>query len=187
LTSVLLAVLVAAGAARTYARNRVWRDSLSLWSSVVEEFPHSAQARLLLASAYADLGPAQYDRALEEIAVAEGLSPGAGDAHFARGKLYLRMGLQDRARAEFALALYIFGERAAQKGDIDEAAGYYRRALQADARYVGAMVRLAALQLRQGKPAEARALVEKALGIDPADREARGLLDEIKAAEQGEE
>ncbi len=89
---------------RTWERNRVWHDSLSLWTSVTREFPESLEARLLLAGAYAEAEPPQYDEALAETNAAESIAPTSGEVNLVRGRIYARMGERDKAQAEYAMA-----------------------------------------------------------------------------------
>ena len=154
--AVLLGALFVLGSARTWARNRVWHDSVSLWGSVASEFPGSAEARLLLATAYAESEPPDYERALAEVDAAEGLDPRSGEPHLVRGRVFSRMGDAKRAQAEFAMARMLGLEGA---GDAYE------------------------LELEQAGPLEASgdlagaaAAVERAISIDPSRPEGYNYL-----------
>ncbi|MCD6404349.1 MAG: tetratricopeptide repeat protein, partial [Planctomycetes bacterium] len=149
---VLCAGLVAADGARTYARNRVWHDSLSLWSSVVNEFPQSVEARLLLASAYAGIEPPEYEKALAEIDRAGKITPLAGKVHLARGKVLAVMGRAEDALSEFA--------RARELGETDWKGQYEARLCEAEA-LCGA-----------GRLAAAEVPLKQAIALDPSRREA---------------
>jgi tetratricopeptide (TPR) repeat protein len=116
LAVVICVFLAAAGAAMTIERNGVWRDSFSLWSSVVEEFPESGEARLLVAAAYADLAEPDYDAALAEIDRAGDLMGDSPKPHVSRGRLLMRMGRRDEALAEL--------EKARELGGDDSLAAY---------------------------------------------------------------
>jgi len=182
----LFMALAAAGAARTVRRNAVWHDSLSLWSSVVREFPESSSARQLLAAAYADLSPPDNAAAFRELDIAESLDPDSGSANYVRARLYLKLGQREKALDEFALALYKMGEVERLDGNLEAARGYYIRSLQARADYEPALIALARLDLAAGRLEQARAAVGKALEANPQCAQALGLLEKIDEAEQGD-
>ena len=50
----------------TWARNPVWHDDLSLWTSVAAAYPEDFKAHTTLAEMFANAGPAQLDRATHE-------------------------------------------------------------------------------------------------------------------------
>ncbi len=65
----LWAVAIAASlvlAVCTRARNRVWHDDLSLWTSVATAYPDDFKAHTTLAELFANAGPPQLDRAVHE-------------------------------------------------------------------------------------------------------------------------
>ena len=183
---VLFVVLAAACALRSVERNRVWQESLSLWRSVVSEFPESSPARRLLASAYAGLSPPDEERAFEELDVAEELDPFSGQANYVRAKLYVMLGQREKALDEFALALYKMGEAEEQKGNLSDAAGYYMRALQARPDYEPVLLALAKLEIEAGRSDEARAVLKRVLDADPGNLEAAALLLRIDRAHEGD-
>lgn len=211
--------LAAAGVCRTYVRNGVWKDSVSLWTSVVGEFPESAEARILLASAYAGARPAEYEKALaeidaaaslmegsaephvarakvlfrmdrskeafEELLRAEELMPASAEPHFARGEFLLEMGRRNEAFAEFALAHYNDARLAAEKGNYKTAIEYYKRALQADASFVDAVVGLAEAYRATGDYQAARREAVRALELDGGNEKAQNLKDDIDRLTEG--
>jgi protein O-mannosyl-transferase len=125
-----VAAVALALAARTIARNRDWRDDLSLARSAVQTDPSSAQARFNLGVVLEDAGDregarAQWRKALE-------LSPGDPDA------------------------LTQLGTDAATRGDFASAEASYRRALASPAAPPLAYYDLALLCEKTGRPAEAR-------------------------------
>ena len=152
--------LVAAGAARTYARNEVWRDSYTLWSSVVSEFPKSVEARLQLASAYADTEPPDYTKALGELDTAGKLDSNAGSVRLARAKIFVKMGKGAQAASELEAArqLGLSGRSDVYDAFLAEAA-----ALEAG-----------------GNVSGAAAAVEKAIAADPSRPEAHNNLGRLK-------
>lgn len=104
LAAAVLALLVAASCVRTYTRNEVWRTSLTLWESVVSEFPDSFEARLLLAAAYAEDDPPDYGRAFAELDEAEKLDISSASTHIVRGGIFSMMGDVESAAKEYDMA-----------------------------------------------------------------------------------
>lgn len=145
---------------RTVTRNEVWRDSLSLWTSVVHEFPRSAEARLQLASAYADLDEPDFDRALAELDMARDIDPESSAVHLARGKVYVRMGRAAEAAEEFAgaSALGFKGTADAYDALLSEAAAFEA----------------------MNRPPDAVASLEKAISVAPRRPEAYNNLGRLK-------
>jgi peroxiredoxin len=95
---------------------------------------------------------------------ARGLTAAA--AEFARGRLTV-------VRSAPADLLADFGRRAAVEGRLEEAEGYYRRALAADPRHFGSLADWAVVLHRQERLAEAAELYGKALAIRPDDADMR--------------
>jgi tetratricopeptide (TPR) repeat protein len=154
--AVILGAAIVLASARTWARNRVWQDSISLWGSVVSEFPQSAQARLLLAGAYAETEPPDYDRALAEVDAAERIEPSSGEPHLVRGRIYSRMGDAERAQAELRMARTLGVEGAGDAYELE-----LEQAQHLDA---------------AGDLAGAAAAVERAISLDPSRPEGYNYL-----------
>jgi len=197
----LAAALICAGivigyGARTFLRNDVWHDSRSLWESVVKESPQSAQARLLLASAYGDAEPPDLARALDEIARAATIVPLSGEPHLWRGKILSRMGKTAEAEAEFAEARRLglagvadvyetyIAEAAASEasGRLDAAAASLEKAILADPARPEAYNNYGRLSQRLGDLAKAERLYRQAVAKDP--KFARGYYNLGLVAEQ---
>jgi protein O-mannosyl-transferase len=78
----LLAVIVClALAARTYARNRDWRDDLSLWTSAATAYPEAARARNNLGNALSPM-PGRLPDAVAEFEAALKIRPDYAEAHY---------------------------------------------------------------------------------------------------------
>ncbi|HNS49457.1 MAG TPA: tetratricopeptide repeat protein, partial [bacterium] len=97
----LLVCLVFGGLA--FARNRVWRTELSLWSDNVARAPNKARPRVFLGLAYKHLN--QLDRALEQLELAIKLEPRNYYAYCNRGLVYHQLGRHDLALADLSRAL----------------------------------------------------------------------------------
>ncbi len=136
----LAAAWVAVLAGATVARNRVWRDDLSLWSDVVAKSPHNARAHYQLGNAWRSRGDLEAASTAWEQAVE--LDP------------------------DNTMAWNQLGNVAALAGDRDLARRRYQRAIQADPRNAEAHYNLAALLEQAGELEAAlghyRAFVERA-------------------------
>lgn len=69
-----------------------------------------------------------------------------------------------------------------ERGETDEAAAAFTRALDRDAESQAALLRLAELRLDQNRPAEAEELLERVLALDPDAAAAHHLLGRIASA-----
>ncbi|MCL5023596.1 MAG: tetratricopeptide repeat protein [Nitrospirae bacterium] len=129
---------VAALAAATYARNRVWQDPVTLWEDVVRKAPGNARAHNNLGFLYNARG--MNDRAAEELLTALRLRPDYADAQINLGIVYNAEGMTDPAIEHFMIALRLkpddpdvhnnLGIALVSKGMIDEAMWHYRTALK---------------------------------------------------------
>jgi protein O-mannosyl-transferase len=116
-----LGVLCIAFTARTYARNRDWKDELSLWSSAVQVSPGSAKAHYNLGKA---LEPIQgrLPEAIAEYREALRIDPDHADVHnnLANALSAIPGGLPE-AIAEYQTALRIAPDRAEPHNDLANA------------------------------------------------------------------
>jgi superkiller protein 3 len=83
----------------TYARNTVWKDSISVWGNAVEGSPNKAGPHNALGLAYFDLG--RIDKAINEYQSAIKLDPDFSDAHYNLGIAYSDQGRIDEAINEY--------------------------------------------------------------------------------------
>lgn len=103
--TVLLGLVLVAGAARTWARNPDWADALTLWERTVEAVPDSVVARTHAGvlsgrdalSSGAPGDPAVLARSAEHLEQALARSPGHEPALDALSALLWRLGRQDEA------------------------------------------------------------------------------------------
>ena len=158
--------------------------------------PRSAAAALQLAdlaqrTASGDSGRDEAIRILRR-AVADGAESAAVFNRLGE----LEMAAGDRAAAErdlgeatrvapgWAAAWAIWGDAAADGGRFDDALARYRRAAAADPTDPAIFLRLALLEIRRGRSAEARPYLERTLAVappgSPAAREAHRLLDGLR-------
>ncbi|OPZ91236.1 MAG: TPR repeat-containing protein YrrB [candidate division TA06 bacterium ADurb.Bin417] len=147
----LLVSLVFGGLA--FARNRVWRTELSLWSDAARKSPRSTRALLKLAEAYDAQG--SYALAVEINSRIIRYQPRLAEAYLNRAVAYKKLG-----EAEAALR------------DLD-------RALEIRPAYPGAYFNRAIIRRTRGDRKSARADLDRALEIQPAFPAAaywRGLI-----------
>lgn len=130
--AIVVCVLVAACAARTWIRNSDWRDDLSLWSATVEAAPASFKAHRGLAEALYESDPthANIDRIVAEheraVSILDPLPDALNDARTFRqaGADYTELG--DRLRSAAASAA---NPPAAAQRAYERAAALLRRCL----------------------------------------------------------
>ena len=89
----------------TYARNKVWKNEVSLWSDVVMKSPGKARGFYNLGSAYHD--EKKFDKAIENYTMAISLNPKYVKAYTNRGNAYDEKGQPDKAVEDYLKALSI--------------------------------------------------------------------------------
>lgn len=151
-----LAMVVLLLGARTFVRNREWRDDLTLASSAVRVEPRSAGALY-------NLGLALSER---------------GDAAGARSAWHEAI----RIDPAHALALIGLGVDAARMGDLGAAERYLVRAVQAQPSLAEAHLQLGKLFDRRGDPARAEREWETILALEPGHAQALTELGTLHAA-----
>ncbi len=135
----------------TYRYNLLWQDEVALWKRAVTLSPHSGDAYyalggVLLRRHRLDEAEAAYLRAI--------------DNYKDRGVV------GSRIKFSYVDALINLGLVYAQRGDLDRAIPYFRRALQENPRYAKAWVNLGFAQMQKGNYLEASFSIEEALMID---------------------
>jgi tetratricopeptide (TPR) repeat protein len=170
-------VMVAAIAlgATTFARNRVYQSSLTLWQDTVDQHPTNARARNNLGLALVEAG--RVTEAEKEFLEAIALQPNHAFAHFSWGTILLSQRRWDEAAVRFRDALaadpdYVdahvnLGRALTELGRLDEAAEHYGRALQLEPTANDARTNLAALLIKHGKIAEGEAMLREVLAASP--------------------
>jgi tetratricopeptide (TPR) repeat protein len=144
----VVAVVLALGAL-TWQQVAVWRDSETLWSHAVRLDPDNSVAAnnlgaALLAQGRSAEAERQFRRTIHEVDVA-GRAPS-----------------NDVAARYFTLALSLQRE-----GKLEEAAGYYRKALDVDPKFVDAWNNLGVLDATRAEYQGAFAAFVQALTVDP--------------------
>ena len=127
---------------KTISQIRVWRDSISLWTFVIEKEPSCDFAYVNRGSAYNDSG--QFDKAIENFNAAMAINPSYFMAYYNRGITYTNKGALDLALPDLNKAISL--EPAA-------AAAYYARGI---------------VFQKQGQSGLAIADFEKAVAVNPS-------------------
>jgi tetratricopeptide (TPR) repeat protein len=168
----------------------VYRTDEALWRAAVAQNPGSPRAALNLAVARLEAGDP--GDALDWLARAEALAPDDPLIGLNRAVAHAELGDPAAARRELARlaarqpdfwpARLRLGHLALARGAADEAAAEYEAALARHPLSAEALAGLAAARYRQGRRAEARAALERALALDPGlqnDAGLRSLREEI--------
>jgi hypothetical protein len=133
----------------TWERCQVWKDSLSLWSNALKNYPDTPVAYNNLGEAY--LRKEDYERAISNYNQALKMNPEFRRANYLfvnRGTAYLMKGDYERAIADYDQALRInpndanaYHNRGAaylHKGDPEEAIADFNKAIENNPRYAEA-------------------------------------------------
>ena len=150
---------------RDYAQaERQYRDLL-------EQHPYESEARVLLLYVLIDQG--RNDEALAEAETLAEQDPGDEVAWSSVADLNLKLGHYDAADAALAKliaitpdnpnAYYLLGESRLFRGEYDDAAVQYRKALQVDAGFGDAALRLADIEVLRNRPQSAVTQLEPLL------------------------
>jgi tetratricopeptide (TPR) repeat protein len=142
-TVAVLAILVIGYAGRTWERNTVWADNLTLFQATVASSPSSAKAHHNLATAYFEAG--RFDEALLHYRQALGIYPAYSDSAFGVARIYDLKGID-------AGALH-----------------WYEQALRLNWKNVNAHLNLGIVRLRLGDVTSAEASFLAGLQLDPTN------------------
>jgi len=170
-----LAILISLYAVGTISRNKVWRDSKSLWSDAIRKSPESAQP-------YSALGDVlrlenRAGEAIEYYELGLRLNPRSPHLEANLGLSYVALGQVDQAIQHLEQAIKLmptYGEAYnnlgiayIQKGKMDTAVHMFQTALRLKPNLASAHHNLGLALSSIGKTDEAIAQYEDALRIDP--------------------
>jgi tetratricopeptide (TPR) repeat protein len=185
------AVWVLAGGARAYARNRDWKDNLTLFARTAADSPRSCKALDGYASELLAAGRPQDAIPWAEHALA--VYPLYPNAHLTLAKS-LRLMAHDEAnpgrraellrRAEAEVSRLtdadasadvwnVRGALALDAGNAGEARAHFEKSLASDAAYVPARVGLGVVEMGEGHADAALKRFEQAAALDPGNGDAR--------------
>lgn len=162
-------------ATATYLRNRVWQDSITLWSDVLSKNPSNYRAHNNLGNALKGRGDVR--GALGHYREALQIKPDFGDAHNNLGNALMRQGKLDEAIAHlqkavrfepgYASAYNNLGVALAANGDLKEAHRCFMAALRLKPGFAGAHNSLANTLAKEGKVEKAIRHWSRAIQINP--------------------
>ena len=188
LSSVAIIVILSLYSTVTIARNRDWKDNLTLWSKTVITSPGSSIAHGSLGRAYQDQGRLQeairnYKKAIE-------IYPGNYKAYHNLGVVYAGQGALKEAVANYKRAVDInpafvdaqfnLGNIYHNQGLLEEAVQQYRKVTELDPADFEARNNLGVAYAKQGKMDKAIVQWEKVLMIDPQNKSAAENINKAK-------
>ena len=171
----VVAVILMALAAVTFAQIQVWKNTTTLFDHAVKVTEGNFMAHNLLASAFGQQGDLVGAR--DQIEKALQIRPNYAGARYNLGMIMLHQRDFANAQEQFNLALQTsqqdpmiwnaLGVAQVNLGRIDEAISNYRHALERNPNYADAFANLGAALLAQRKYDEAIEMCERALRLRP--------------------
>ncbi len=174
--------------AGTIARNRDWKDSLTLWSKTALTSPDSSTAHGSLGRAYQDRG--QLKKAIREYEKAIEIFPDNYKAYYNLGVIYDLQGALKEAETNYKSAIDInpafvnarfnLGNIYHKQGLLSEAMHQYRTVTELDPADFEARNNLGVAYAAQGKLKQAMAEWKKVLKMDPDNKSAADNINKAK-------
>ncbi|MFH0795732.1 MAG: tetratricopeptide repeat protein [Candidatus Omnitrophota bacterium] len=171
----ILIIMVSGYSALAYARNRVWKDKLTLWNDTVQKSPHKARPYNNRGVAYLNKGA--FDKALADFNQAISINPNYAEVYNNRGEAYWNKGDSDKAIADYNQALSINpnyfnaynnrGEAYWNKGDSDKAIADYNQAISLNPNFDNAYKNRGIAYGSKGDYDKALADFNQAISINP--------------------
>jgi len=100
-------IVVAIGAVifscQTYARTQVWKNSYTLWTNVIDNYPEAGEAYIGRGGYYSSIN--DVDKELAEYTKAIAIDSAYAPAYTNRGLRYLKLGKYDKAVSDFTKAI----------------------------------------------------------------------------------
>lgn len=185
----ILAVLVSVFGVRTMVRNRDWQDNRTLYTATVRNAPGSVKAHQDMALAYIDAG--RLDQAAQQLETALQIYPSNAQALALYGLVKSRQGNYQEAGRMLEKAFSMtarndptYDETAvnlaalyAQTGHLDAAFSLLNRETAESPGYAPAWSKRSVLDYKRNDWTRARVDAETALRLDPADSEAREVME----------
>jgi protein O-mannosyl-transferase len=176
----------------TIQRNKIWASEVSLWADTLKKSPQKVRPLINLAQAYTKVG--SFDVAIDHYEKALAINPNVFAANYNLGTLYLERGRQKEALQLLTTAALIkpkipethglLGEIYLKLKQIELAKFHLKQAVEINPDYAFAMRNLGIIYyFHLQQPKEAAVYFERALSIDPIQKEAdkiRILINKIK-------
>jgi protein O-mannosyl-transferase len=160
---ILLSVVVVTLAGLTFARNRVWKDGISLWSDVIKKSPYKARPYMALGVSYADRK--NYDKAIEYYKKALELQPHNAQIHYNLSNAYDRKDKRKEQIDHLEIAIQLSPDYASpyaalglaygKEGQYDKAIEYSKKALKLNPNHTQAHHNLGVAYAMSGKKEQA--------------------------------
>lgn len=176
--------LLGLGAAGTLSANRVWRDDITLYRSLLRTAPRSARYHLNLGWAYAEQG--RYPEAITHLEISALLAPQWPDAFINLGRIYMLDQRWEQAEAMFRRAAAIdaanpmlynnWGSWYWQQHRLEEAIAMYQRAIALDPKLSYPYRNLGFMYAERGQAVQAMDALRQAAWLNPDDAEALAKL-----------
>ncbi|MEN8262917.1 MAG: tetratricopeptide repeat protein [Nitrospirota bacterium] len=173
ITALILIVIMLTGA--TYARNIIWKDSLSLWMDTVRKSPKNARAYSSVCYAYRERK--LFNEALEYCNTSIQLNPLYVRPYINRGIIYHTQGHVDKAieqfqraievKPDFPEAYYDLGIVYHYQGLYNDAIQQYRKAITLNPGYAEAYNNMGSAYKAKGNIDEAITLYQTAIKYNP--------------------
>jgi tetratricopeptide (TPR) repeat protein len=189
-------VLAAVAGFATVARNRDYRDALTLWGVTVADRPDNARAQMNFGTALSAAG--RLEEAATHFAAAAQDAPGFADADYSLAGALLQLHrpadaqvAAERAlqvKPDYAEAHYVLGTALLQQGQVEPALGEYETALRLHPDFADALHTLAGALAMVGRTDEALDQYAKALRLQPGNpllhEEMGGVLARLNRVEE---
>jgi Flp pilus assembly protein TadD len=185
--------VLAALAAASFSRTRVWKNSETLFADALEKNPDNYLASVNLGNF--DLEAGRTEDAIARFRDAERSRPDEPEVHVGLGYALLLLGRQEEAARSFEHVLELDPRHGVAAnnlarlrfldGEISESVKLYRTAVAARPDWGEGRRRLAVALLMEDRTTEAIGELERAVALDPADTEARSLLAGARALSRG--
>jgi len=160
----------------TFSRSRIWKDGVSLWSHVIDQYPGK------IMESYVNRGISytmlhQWNPAIEDFSTALSIGPVSDGLYTDRGMVFGILGEPDKAIADFSKAielnpantkaLYNRGVTYGNSNKVTEALHDFRRVASLEPENVSAMEGLSLMLVCSNNPDSARLVAEKGIKTDP--------------------
>ncbi len=176
--------LVAAGAATTWARNRIWHNDMTLYSATLKTDPDSYVMHMNLGVAYFGSNVKESEKELRR---ALELKPDSPNILNALGSVCLEQGHLEEAETTFRRAIAIkptwtdphfnYGRLLKKMGRDDDALAEFQKAVDAGPLNATARLYLAQELAERGRNAEAEAQYRRSIQLSPSLTAERNLAD----------